>query len=168
MLLWDYEMERYRKDLARMSSPQRLALTLRVIEWTLASLGSALTDHFSPRTARFVDTSLDLMRCAVAEGHADPGWPEDFEAEAHRVLDDEEDNPGAESLIMAIVTCLSDPDEPSDFTAGGAHTAMSSCYEAILNREDLADTTIEGERASARCRHAIEVQQGLITSIANS
>ncbi|MFF3441365.1 hypothetical protein [Streptosporangium sp. NPDC002721] len=157
MLLWDYEMASERENLAILSLPERLALAVVAIEWTLETMSPPIQDG---ATLAFLDKALRAFRHAVAENRGSVSEQPELVEEFDDVYEGTEE-PGTAHLLSAVMECC----EASDgLNAEGAYNVLSYCYEGAMDREDIADLNVEAERNNRRCNSVILYQRDLVRS----
>ncbi|MCG5214275.1 hypothetical protein [Streptosporangium sp. KLBMP 9127] len=155
MLLWDHEMASEREMLATLNPAERLALAVAAIEWTLETMSPPIQDG---ATLAFLERALTVCRQAVAEERGgiseQPELVEDFDD----VYEGTEE-PGTAHLLSAVMECC----EASDgLHAEGVYNVLSYCYEGSMDREEVADLSVDAERNNRRCTSVILYQRDLI------
>lgn len=160
MLLWDYEMASEREKLAALSSPERLAVAVEAIEWTLETMSPPIQDS---ATTEFLERALRVCRQAVVERREAVSGQSELVGDFDDVYEGTEE-PGTAHLLSAVMECC----EASDgLHAEGLYNILSYCYEGSMDREDIADLNVDAERNNRRCNSVILYQRNLVQNALN-
>jgi hypothetical protein len=155
MLLWDLEMRALKEDLREIRPPRRLPLAMRVMEWTLESIGPVEVDV----VREYIEEGMRAGHEAVRAGREKITLPEEV-LDAYTEVDDEAYEPGTSHLLSALLACA---DAPGGLTPEVLSGVLSFCYEGLLEREDLPGPSVEEERQNAKFLEAIAFQKRCIS-----
>jgi hypothetical protein len=157
MLLWDLEMGSLKEDLREIQPAQRLSLAMRVMEWTLESIGRIEVDVVRD----YIEDGMRAGREAVRARSEKITLPEEV-LDAYTEVDDEAYEPGTSHMLSALLACA---DSPEGLTPEVLSGVLSFCYEGLLEREDLPGLSIEEERRNTKCLEVIAFQKRCISDV---
>ena len=156
MNLWERELAPYNEVLEQLTPPQRLAIAVSALDWTLQHLPSP--SPIEPEARQWIDAAMDVCRAAAATGAPGATLPAEL-SEAYEDVDQDTEDIGTGQLLMGVSAC-------GDFESLGAKPTFAilySCYTAFQNWEGLEEATIEDEEADARCQEVIAYHKQLIS-----
>jgi hypothetical protein len=155
MLLWDLEIGPLKEELRQIQPAQRLSLAMRVMEWTLESIGpievAVVRDY--------IEGGMRAGHEAVQAGRERITLPEEV-LDAYAEVDDEAYEPGTSHMLSSLLACA---DAPGGLTPEVLSGVLSFCYEGLLEREDLPGLSADEERQNAECVEAIAFQKRCIS-----
>lgn len=154
MLLWDLEVG-LKEQLREIPSAQRLPLAMRIMDWTLQSIGPIEVEVVRD----WIEGGMQAGREAVRTESEKITLPEEV-LDAYTEVDDKAYEPGVSHLLSALLACA---DAPEGLTPEVLSGVFSFCYEGLLDREDLPGLSIEEERQNAKCQETISFQKRCIS-----
>ncbi|MFF7855752.1 hypothetical protein [Streptomyces sp. NPDC007904] len=154
MLLWDLEIGPLKEDLREIQAAQRLPLAMKVMEWTLESIGPIEVEV----VREYIEEGMRAGHEAVRAGREKITLPEEV-LDAYTEVDDEAYEPGTSHMLSALLACA---DAPGGLTPEVLSGVLSFCYEGLLEREDLPGLSVEEEQQNAKCLEVIAFQKQCI------
>lgn len=164
MKLWDQEIAPLKEAVNQMPLPERLAVAVKVVDFTLQSEPSPIEDE---EAAQWVTEALDHVRGAVDAGAEFSPLPEEL-VEDYEDLQESVEEYGVPQLMIGVVSAFAEGrNEPRHgLKASDLSFLFESCYNFALLRLDPEPQSLRDEENSERCREIVAYQKDLITQAA--